>query len=238
MAYLARTLITNAYYLSGMVAPDFQTMSGAQASRGLKMLNQILSSQSICQDLIPYFTLYTFNTVAGTEKYTVTGLVQLDSYTVSYTDDKLRMVSSPVSREEYWGTGRVDDLQTLPYRFNPIKTKGGMDLYFYPLPTKVYVVKLWGRFALSSVAFTTDVSLTYDLFYIAYLEHKLAYYICNQHGLNLPQATMKEIEAFEQKLSVTSPPDLSMVKVSLFGGNRGADITRTVALSVFGGWMP
>lgn len=238
MAYLARALITNAYYLSGIVAPDFQTTSAPQIARGLKLLNQILSSQSICQDLIPYFTFYTFNTVAGTEKYSVTNLVQLDSYTVTYTNDKLRMVANVTSREQYWGTGRVDGLQTLPFRFNPVKTKGGMDLYFYPLPDKVYAVKLWGRFALSSVTLTTDISTTYDLFYIAYLEHKLAYYICNQNGIILSPATIKELETFEQKLSVVSPPDLSIVSVPMFGGSRTSDITRTVALSVFGGRMP
>ena len=70
MAYLVNSLISEAYYTSGIVSRQFQQVAGDQLETGFNKLNEILTDSTIEEDMIPYFSAgsganpsYTFNAV-------------------------------------------------------------------------------------------------------------------------------------------------------------------------------
>ena len=65
MTYTVTNLITDAFYISGIVSREFETVSGPQGQVGLHVLNKILSDKTIEKDMIPYYTKYEFNAIAG-----------------------------------------------------------------------------------------------------------------------------------------------------------------------------
>ncbi|NIV16246.1 MAG: hypothetical protein GWN62_34815, partial [Aliifodinibius sp.] len=77
----ASELVANAWYLSGIVARDLETVSGSQATDGLRLLNDLLSEKRITGRLIPYFTQTSFNAVVGQESYFVNDLIETEDVT-------------------------------------------------------------------------------------------------------------------------------------------------------------
>lgn len=69
MAYTVANLIADAYYISGIVSREFETVSGPQGSLGLQVLNEIISDKTIEIGMIPYYNKYNFSTISGVETY-------------------------------------------------------------------------------------------------------------------------------------------------------------------------
>ena len=65
MAYTAAELVNRAWYLSGIVGRNLETVSGQQATDGLFLLNTLLSFKATDLRLIPYYKRYQFSMVAG-----------------------------------------------------------------------------------------------------------------------------------------------------------------------------
>ena len=171
--------------------------------------------------LIPYFQRSTFNTIAGTEEYFRTNLLYVDSLT--FNIGPIRFAMQDKGRDAYFAVPRVDNVQSLPTTYRVERELGGSRIYMYPLPNDVYVMKLSGKFGLSEVTLATDLSLTYDLFYIEYLRYALCVYICSEYGATVPDETMKKMKEIEKKLMDVSPPDLSIRKMGYFGGGAAFD---------------
>jgi hypothetical protein len=221
MAYLASTLIERSYYLSQILARDLQTVIGSMQADGLFLLNELLDEKSSDLQLIPYYNQYTFNTVQGTESYFVPNLTEADTVTFNIGDVRFSM--NELTRKEYFSTPRVDDLQALPFSYRIERCLGGSNIYLYFVPNQAYVVKIWGKFALTDVTLNTDLSLTYDGFYISYLRHYLASKICSEFGDTFPESAQKEFMRIEKKLKSISPADLSINKRSFFTTNSTFD---------------
>lgn len=219
MAYSALTLITRSYYLSQIVARNLETVTGDQITDGLFLLNALLTYKSTDIRLIPYFQRYTFNTVVGTEEYFVPNLLYIDSLTFNIGDVRFSLQES--TRKEYFSSPRVDNIQSLPYTYRSERERGGMRIFLYFEPGSIYVMKLSGKFGLSEVALTTDLSLTYDNFYIEYLRYALAPEICEYYGATFPEQSKMKLEAMQKKLMEVSPPDLSVQKRGYFSSNPG-----------------
>src|SRR5581483_11810715 len=169
MAYTVTQAITNAYYLSEVVARSYQTVSGQQLSDGLLMLNKIISEKNVDNRLIPYYSFYNLNGVVGNETYFIPNLVQPE--TVTYVLNSVRFSMSEMDRRRYWGTGRVNGINTLPYSYTFLRALNGMNLSIYFTPDQTYPFTILGKFALSTVALNQDLSLTLELNYISYLEY-------------------------------------------------------------------
>ena len=146
MAYLASTLITRSFYLSQILARDFQTLSGSQEADGLFLLNEALDEKASDVSLIPYYQQYVLNTVAGTESYFIPNLLEADSVTFNIGDVRFSM--NEMTRKEYFGTPRIDSLQSLPFSYRIERDLGGSTIYLYFLPSQDFVVKIWGKFGL------------------------------------------------------------------------------------------
>lgn len=233
MAYSALELITRAYYLSQVVSRELQTVSGTQISDGLYLLNALLDFKGSDTRLIPYYTRYTFNTVAGQEEYHIPNLLMAD--TITFNIGPVRYSMNEFTRSQYFGISRVDGIQSLPFCYRVERELDGARLYFYFVPADVYVMKLEGKFGLTDVTLTTDMSLTYDRYYIEYLRYALAEYICAEWGATFPDGAMRKFKEIEKKLMDVSPSDLSIQGDNYFGCGQGLD-WQTINLTT--GWWP
>lgn len=233
MIYTARTLITRAYYLSQIVRRDLQTVSGSQISDGLFLLNNLLDFKSSDLRLIPYFSRGEFDTQQGIDNYFIDNLLYVDAMTFNLGKVRFNMISD--TRKEFFNSPRVDDIQSLMYKYRAERENGGMRIYFYFSPSQVFKVKYSGKFGLSEVTLDQDMALTYDGFYIEYLRYALAEYICSDYGVTFPDESKAKLMEMERKLMDVDPADIVMVKRSYFGRQFGLD-WQTANLTT--GWVP
>ena len=215
MAYTALQLITRAYYLSQVVSRSLQTVSGEQITDGLYLLNANLDYKSTDLRLIPYFARTTFNTVQGQEMYFLPNLLYVDSLTFNIGPVRYSLIEN--TRKEYFSGPRVDNIQSLPYSYRVERVLDGSNIYLYFVPESVYVMQLSAKYALTEVTLTTDLTLSYDSFYIEYLRYSLAKMICEEWGATFPDESKMKLSAMEKKLMEVSPPDLSIQKRGYFG---------------------
>lgn len=232
MAYTALQLITKSYYLSQVVARNLETVTGEQIADGLDLLNALLDVKGSDLRLIPYFQRYSFPTVAGQEEYFIPNLLQIDAMTFNIGD--VRYPMKEMSRRQYFDSGRVDDVQSLPFTFRQERELGGTRIYMYFLPAGVYVAKISGKFGLTDVMLTQDMSLTYDLYYMEYLRFALAEYICSEYGATFPDQSAAKLAQITKKLMDINPVDLMVRKSSYFNSNNAIDWQ----LISIPGWIP
>lgn len=233
MAYLASQAITEGYYLSGVVSAAYQTVSGPQLNQGLKLFNFLLSMKSINGRFVPYYKRYEFNTVAGQGIYFIPGLIESD--TCTFNIGTTRFPTTNVKRKRYYGSGRADNIQSLPFSLNYNRVLNGTEIHFYFVPNTVYPIKLMAKFSLPAVTYDDDLSLVYDQFYIDYLQYELAQRICAHNAIALKDDAKEILEQYWRELRDMMPLDLSMQKVSTL--QRGAAFSYADA-NIGRGWRP
>jgi hypothetical protein len=216
MAYTTTELITRAWYLSGIVSRDLETVSGDQLNDGLQMLNSVLAMKTANQRLIPYYKKYNLNGVVGQEKYFIPKLIEIETFT--FFIQSVRYSTIGRGRKEYFGSPRVDGINSLPFNWHVERTLDGSDLYIYFTPDQTYPMEIWGKFSLTGVVLGEDLSLTLDQFYIEYLRYALAEYMCQEYNVNLQPSVVKKLTEFESIIVDISPLDLRMQKNSTLNG--------------------
>jgi hypothetical protein len=219
MAYTARELITRALYLSGRVSREFQIPTGEQINDGLFLLNELLTEKAADQALISYFERYTFYTIVGQEKYFIEGLVKLEDITFNINTVRYPMI--PRSRQQFFGEGRVDGIKSLPLSYRTERALGGMDIYLYFNPDRVYPMKIIGKFALLNVNLDTDLSVRFDSFFTKYLRYALARLICIDMNKPFNPEANNELRSSELILQDVSPYDLSVQILNPFDKGCG-----------------
>lgn len=212
MAYTVATLITRAWYLSGVVSRDLETVSGDQLNDGLCMLNALLSFKTAQNRLIPYYTIYEMTSIAGQEKYYIPNLIQLDCATFFIGDVRYSMYRQ--ERRMYFGTPRVNPIEALPCNWHLERTLGGANFYMYFEPNANLPVELTGKFSLADVTLNQDLELTMDQFYIEYLRYGLAEYMCEEYNIQMQPGPTQKLLQYEKMITDISPLDLQMQKIS------------------------
>lgn len=213
MAYTTNELIAGAYYSSGVVSREFETVSGAQIGDGLLWLNDILTEKNVDSGMIPYESTYTFNAVTGQEIYAIDDLVSID--TLVFYLDQVRYAMKYDKRNNYFGASRVENIQTLPFEWYFERQFGGGNLYIYFKPDQNYSMEIHGVFNLSTVALGQDLSLTIDQFYRTYLRFALADRICSEYEYNTPPNVLRQLSKYEAWINKKSRLlDLRIQKVS------------------------
>lgn len=239
MAYTAQQLITRSWFLSGIVARNLQSPTGDQIYDGLYMLNDLLNFKQIETDLIPYYQYITFDCVPQQEYYFLPYVAEVESSTFNLDTVRYPMVG--VTRTNYYGSARADEIYTLPFSYNYNRALGGGNLAMYFIPDNNYQMKLQVKIFLVDVTLQTDltnISETfetvpydtpyytpytfinnsnqgYDTSYIEYLRYALARYMCSEYGVLFNPESEKILMAYQRKLMYMSPPDMSMKKVSI-----------------------
>lgn len=215
MAVTARDLITNAYILSGIVAKDYETVSGSQIDDGLYLLNAFLAIKSADIRYIPYFEQYNFPAIVGEQKYHIDGLIQIETFT--FFINEVRYQTNGVGRDRYFGWARANNIRSLPLEWHYERSLGGSDLYLYFLPDQTYPLEIWGKFNLSSVTLDQDLSLSLDAYYIEYLRYGLMAYLCSENSITIPVESAKILNNYEKYIQDISPPDLTTKTNLAFG---------------------
>lgn len=233
MSYTVAELITRAYYLSQVVARDLQTVTGQQLDDGLIWLNALLSLKSAKTNLIPYYNLYEFAAIPGQEEYFVPLLVQPE--TLTFNIGPVRYSTAPQSRKPYFGSGRVDNITSLPFNWHFERCLGGSNIFMYFVPSQNYPIKIWGRFGFSDVTYNQDLEQTYEEYYIDYLRYRLAMRICSEYGLPMQPGAYEELMELESAMTDISPPDLSLTKISTLNGQPGINWGD---INIGRGWRP
>jgi hypothetical protein len=212
MPTTTRELITKSLYLSGLVARDFQTVPGSKLRDSHELLNSILSFKTIDSRKIPYFEELQFLTIAGQEKYFISGLISVETLTYELNSARIPMRST--ERYDYFNTYRISMLPNLPSVYHVEKCMGGANIFLYPIPNIVYTFTMYANFRLMEVTIDQDLELTFDKFYIEYLRYLLASYICDFYEVSLPMPVQKRLDEYEAEMLDTSPVDFTMKKVS------------------------
>lgn len=234
MAYTALQLITRAYYLSQVVSRELQVVGPDQITDGLYLLNAILDFKGSDLREIPYYQEYVFSAVQGQEKYFIPNLLTVD--TLTFNIGPVRYAMNEETRSSYFAQYRIDNVQSLPFQYRIERELDGVNLYMYFVPADAYVMKLWGKFALTEVALNTDMALLYDFFYIEFLRHELSVWICNEYGATVPDGVMANYKILEKKIMDVSPADMSIRNLNYFG-NSGVGLDWQV-INLSGGYLP
>ena len=231
----ARELINDAWYLSGIVSREWETVTGTQASDGLRLLNDFIGETSINGSRIPYYTHDTFNTVDGQEEYSIPGLIDLEELTFNIDNVRYQMVRD--TQKNYFGSFRVDDITSLPFHYYAERQLGGTKIYLYFVPNTDYEMRMTGKFALTSVDYDTDLSVIFDLFYTSYLKYALANRLCDDYGYQFTPLKLKTLHRLEKKIRDLPGIDLSINKISGFRSRNGSPDIWALG-NLYNGWMP
>lgn len=235
MAYTARNLINGAYYLSGVVARDLQEVSGDQVLNGLHLLNEILAVKAVDIKLVPFHREIQFDAVPYQEKYFVKGLISIEN--VTFLKNSVRFPMANLSRNKYFGSGRVEEINSLPLQWRAERTTGGTDLYLYFRPDQNYPIKIWGKFMLDEVSLGDDLSAIFEMNYLCYLRYKLAESICGDYNITFQPQSAQKLAELERLLPSISPVDLSFTnKISVLS-SRGSSMNWAF-VNLGNGWVP
>ncbi len=159
MAYSVLNLVTNAFYISGIVGRDFQTLSGTQTQTGLDVLNDILEDKVIETDMIPYWTEgFQFPATINQEKYFIPNLIRVE--TLTFFIDTVRYNTSEVPRDRYFGSARANNIESLPFTWHQERTLGGVNIFLYFFPNENFTMEVSGIFRLYEVSLNQQLDLT------------------------------------------------------------------------------
>lgn len=173
MVYLARQLVTNSWFLSGIEARNLQFPTGDQMNDGLNMLNDLLNFKQIETELVPYYQYITFNCVAGQEYYYLPAISLIEEMTFNLGVIRYPMMSQP--RTNYFGSARVDNISTLPFSWNYDRSFGGGNLSLYFIPDQAYPLKMKAKLFFTDVLIDTDLTDVTSLFgnTVSFTAHQL-----------------------------------------------------------------
>jgi hypothetical protein len=249
MTYLAQTLVTRSWYLSGVVARNLQVVTGDQITDGLMLLNALLDWKQVELDLIPYWTYITLPAIPGQEFYFLPNVAAVES--VTFNIGVVRYPMDPTTRRNYYGTGRIDNIASLPFNWNFNRALNGGNLGLYFLPESNYPLKLMVKIFLADVQLNTDltnISETglpytfinsanqgYDTSYIEYLRYSLAQYMASEYGILFNPQSTKILDQIRRQLMYVSPADLSAVKSSILVQGSGINFGD---VNIGKGWRP
>ena len=220
MAYTTLTLVSNALYVGNIVARQFETPSGTQTHDGLNNLNQIIADQTVMQGMIPYYQQHDFPAVIGQEKYFIENLIDIDTFV--FFIDSVRYSTQPMGRIRYFGTPRANSINSLPYQWHLERELGGASIYIYFTPDVNYPLQIWGQFRLEPVTINQDLSLTFDVFYLNYLEYALADRLCQFYQIDTPARVTNRLAEYIKNINKKSGPlDLGLQKQSTLQRSAG-----------------
>lgn len=149
-------VINGAYYTAGVVARDFQGVEGSQLNDGLNFLNDILADKTVEIDMIPYYSQYDSVTIPGQQTYFIPNLIELE--TLVFFLNSVRYQMTEIPRSLYFGTGRAENISSLPFTYHVERCFGGANIYLYFLPETSYAIQAWGLFRLAEVNINQDLS--------------------------------------------------------------------------------
>jgi len=234
MSYKVSKLITNAYYLAGIVSRDFESVTDGQISDGLDILNDLLGDKAIDDSLLPYTNKHELTTQPNIEEYFIDNLIQIS--TLSIFIDDIRYQSTEQLRKEYLGSYRNVNISSLPFAYHYEREKGGTRLFLYFKPDDEYPVHIYGTFQLADVSLATDLASTFDRYYINFLKFELARRLCIEYNYTVPKMVEELYQSYYSWIRFKSQ-DLDLTQQTLSQFSAKGAINYAVA-NLSEGWSP
>lgn len=241
MAFTTRELIVQSYYLSGVVARDYEFTGGSDIDDGLDRLNDFLTIKGAKTKLIPYFSFIDGTFTPREDTYFFANLVEIESMTFFLLNTNttgpasVRLSEWEQSRYEFFGSPRALNIDSLPIYWHMERTKGGSNVYVYPAPVEAYPYQIIGKFSLLSTTLDRDLESLFDDWYIVYLKYGLALALCAWRQVAPPINLVTMFEEMEQEMTTLAVMDFSLRKASYFGGNAMLTIADATFKNV---WRP
>lgn len=192
----ASDIITNAFYLIGLITPD-RVPSDSLAARGLYALNNILDSFSGTALEIPFIQELTFNMQTGKDVYSFSNVVPADVVSERISSlEYVRVVypggASPGAMDNVIDSVKTIDLSILynSRRYSGIASRPCLvaldrqaqvsNLVFYPKPDLAYQILLRAKFMLSNLEAQQVIS-NLPPWYYRFLEYSVARELANYY---------------------------------------------------------
>ena len=221
-------LISNAFYLSGIVSRGLESVDDSQLSDGLRMLNDILAEKSAKTTDIPYYDIeYQLTAVEGQEKYHIDGLVSVEEFTYNIGD--IRYSATDYGRSKYFGTPRANNISSLPFSYHFERSLNGGDIYLYFLPIDAYNLNITGKFSFPAMTAQSNLYETLERFYVSYLVYELAKRVCDFYNFQMPAQAFAELQEQKRNIFSVEPPDLTVKKISLLNSSNDRDVNYGIA---------
>jgi hypothetical protein len=223
MVYTVQQVISNAYYTSGIVGREFETVSGQQLSDGVNELNFVIDSTVSDKAMVPYYTFLDFTAIIGQESYFIPNLIEVE--TLTFLIDTIRYSMRPNGRITYFGDPRANQILSLPFNYHVERGLGGATIWMYFLPVSAFPMRIWGLFRQTEYNYNDDMSVTLDLFYIDYLRFRLAQRLCHVYGYSVSPGITENLIRLETSIEKRSGPmDLKLqVASTLDNYNNGVN---------------
>lgn len=233
MPYTAIQLITDAFYDSGIRDATFNVPSADDSQRGLRALNQVLNLTSVNLDYIPYFNRGTFTAISGVGEYVIQNVYLIDLLTFNFGE--VRYNSKYMTRFEFFGTNRANNIQSLPFSYTFERQLNGIKLFLYPAPDQDYFFEYSGKIKLTNPDYSTDLTQFFDDFFIQYLEFETALLLCAKYGATPPQMILERVQELRQIVSAPSPVDMTMKTTQLLSNGNWPNWAQ---ITIGRGWVP
>lgn len=229
----ANELIANAYYLSGVVSRELETVTGSQMADGLVMLNDVLGEAAAKGVKIPYYAHSTFNAVVNQEEYYLEGI--LDVAELTFTNGNVRYSLRRCERDEYFGQGRVNNIATYPTIFTVERAVGGCKVYVYFVPDRTYEFQVTQKNFFPAVNLYTDLSTIFDRYYGLFLKYEIAKMICDNFDVPFSLSKMEKLKELRAEIYSVDPPDMSFVPNSYLDAPQSYN---WAAVNLYRGLLP
>ena len=215
--YSVSELITDAYYLSRVVAREFETVSSSQTKAGLSMLNEVISDHNISSAMLPYYDEITLPVSAGEDQVFFQNMVTVETITILNGD--VRHSLNRVGRDRFFNEPRVNNIRSLPYMYfyETRRISGVLNLYYSP--DKDYVLTITGKRFQNPVALDFDMNNLFARFYTAYIKYALAERICNDNNITVNQGLQKILDYYQREISNMNPTDFSVNIANPYSGS-------------------
>jgi hypothetical protein len=232
----ANELITTALYMSGIVAREGEVPSDSQINDSLKQLNSILSQKQTDIALNPYYETYQFVGIIGQEDYFIPNLIKIS--TITYLFGDVRYPMKECGRDFYYGSTRINNIDTFPSLYFCEPKLGGATVYMYPFPDQAYQFEIHAKFRLQNITQFQDLTIVFDEVYRDYLMLTLAKRICIIQGFPVPDnLTILQRESESIIRGRMAPPDYRCkIKSTLSRGGRGG-ISNPALSQLYSGWI-
>lgn len=229
----AGELVAKAYYLSEVVSRELETVSGSQHADGLEMLNDLLDEKSVDGKRVPFFEEKNFPGVAAQEKYFIPGLIE--PTTLTFVDSTVRYAMQFEGRDQYFGRTRVENITTFPQVYTYNRVLGGCDVYIYFKPDRPYQFEIWGKYFITNVISTTEMSDILPNFYMPYLKYALADRICDFFNIQFSEGKTATLREKEREIFEPEPADLSVNLIATMCDDGGLNYA---AINFYRGLWP
>jgi len=221
MAFNTLQLIGGAYKAANINPGGYKVLTPEQKKNGLFLLNVLLSDKTVDTSMLLYWQKLEGVFDINVGEYFIENLIQIETLTFFMSDGTVRFPTQAQSLDEFMGSGRAMNTDSLPFFYYVNKVNGGATLYVYFLPSEEYAYQIWGQFQLTSVTLFENLEDKFPMYYINFLRLQLAKYLCIDGGFTCPPLVLEQLVQYRESIAENGTvDDYTMTIYNPLAGNN------------------